>query len=45
VVVRSGDVEGNQVTGTVRPQDGGPERAFVALFTDGGEVVELTVRV
>ena len=41
VVVRSDDVEGNEVGGAAWPAEGdGEEHRFVALFTDDGEVTE-----
>jgi hypothetical protein len=44
VVVRSDDVEGNEVSGTTwRADGGGEEHHFVALFTDDGEVVDCSL--
>lgn len=41
MVVRSDDVDGNQVSGTA--EAGGRAYRFAAHFTDAGEVVECTV--
>jgi len=41
VVVRSDDVDGNEVTGVAWPSAGGDEHRFTAVFTDDGEVTDL----
>jgi hypothetical protein len=44
VVVRSDDVDGNQVSGATWPLGGGGhEHPYVALFTDDGEVIGCTI--
>ncbi len=41
VVVRSDDVDGNDVRGVVAGATG--DRAYAATFTDDGEVISLTI--
>jgi hypothetical protein len=43
VVVRSDDIEGNEVGGSAWPSGGGQEHRFTVRFTDDGHVVDCTV--
>jgi len=44
VVVRSDDVNGNEVTGAAWPLDESRQvHGYVALFTDDGEVINCTL--